>query len=651
MPGSASRVEPNAGGIAKRPRTEVGYLRKRAIAACRLCRARKVKCNNARPACGACETSLAPCDYDDPSDCSSYDPASIAILDRLSQVLARLDQLPAAATSFSQAGTSPSCSTPQAVYSGPDLGSAQQQQQLLLRDQLSYDELRIPGGKTTPEAVLDWPILSGRHPAGCLLDAVFEAELCDEDEEGQEGNDSSGRTKSSRSLRPTGPNEDDIPILVQRFLELVHIKNPVLDVSNVLAYARRIAEDGIGWNSSSCLVLLICALGSIARPFPELDNCTVSESTTSLQAQHEELSRGEAYYNLACRRFGLLGQGLLSPQCHFFAGVYLMYTMRPLKAWSQFHQASQSYHLYLRCRIRRPNQIQNPSARRLEQRLYWSCYKSECELRAELNLPNSSLTDFHYPDMHPSPPDLTAQNTEIIMGSSFEDSSPRMDTLATLPANQRRTMELCRSQEESWFYYLTEITLRRIANRILNTFYHHGHESWTHEAMPGMIIEVKQFEDQLDAYLAQLPPPIQYVDDGPLETELPYMVRGRVYEIRLWLYRPFFFYAIHNPVNAPCRAMVQLLVDKAVLWHFRLVRCGPIRHRHHGAWAQMRATTAASLCILAAAESGNIAMPPINVLKEEFRDMIGRMRYWTEEVPGALESVKMIEKRIIDLCW
>lgn len=61
----------------KRRRTDssrlgVTYPRKRAVAACRLCRSRKVKCNNARPSCGSCIASKAQCVYDDPEDYSAY---------------------------------------------------------------------------------------------------------------------------------------------------------------------------------------------------------------------------------------------------------------------------------------------------------------------------------------------------------------------------------------------------------------------------------------------------------------------------------------------------------------------------------------------------------------------------------------------------
>ena len=190
-----------------------------------------------------------------------------------------------------------------------------------------------------------------------------------------------------------------------------------------------------------------------------------------MEADAGQLQDGEAYYNLARKRFGFLENGIIPPQCHFLAGVYLMYTMRPLMAWSQFQQASRSYHLYLQCQARRSSQrAHDPSAvsrRGQEQRLYWSCYKSECELRSELDLPHSSLADLEYPDMYPSPPDLRVGD------------------------------ELSEQQEQSWFYYLTEITLRRISNCIVNTLYSSDYRRWDEETIPAMIKAAEGFDKQL----------------------------------------------------------------------------------------------------------------------------------------------------------
>lgn len=67
-----------------------------------------------------------------------------------------------------------------------------------------------------------------------------------------------------------------------------------------------------------------------------------------------------------------------------------MYALRPLEAWHDFVQASTTYYTYLQGRMRSAashgDGVQVSRTRRLEQRLYWSCFKSEwyipmCEYR------------------------------------------------------------------------------------------------------------------------------------------------------------------------------------------------------------------------------------------------------------------------------
>jgi hypothetical protein len=63
-----------------------------------------------------------------------------------------------------------------------------------------------------------------------------------------------------------GINEEKVPGLVDRFLQLVHSKNPVFHTRQIREAARRVAEDGVGWDASSCIVvrsstLIINALG------------------------------------------------------------------------------------------------------------------------------------------------------------------------------------------------------------------------------------------------------------------------------------------------------------------------------------------------------------------------------------------------------
>ncbi|KFY53029.1 hypothetical protein V497_08410, partial [Pseudogymnoascus sp. VKM F-4516 (FW-969)] len=51
------------------------------------------------------------------------------------------------------------------------------------------------------------------------------------------------------------------------------------------------------------------------------------------------------------------------------------------------------------------------------------------------------------------------------------------------------------NEERSWYYYLTEVALRRISNRILSTFYRQDHTTW-HNILP-LIPIAKEFETQI----------------------------------------------------------------------------------------------------------------------------------------------------------
>lgn len=216
----------------KRPRPETHrpehvYPRKRAITACRLCRHRKVKCNNQRPVCGACSASNASCIYEDAEDHSVFDPASLKILERLDEVLLRLDHLPLAD------GSHPI---------QPLLHDGGHVQEAVAPGNSTDDEAWIPAARTTVENVLSWPVFGDCSRNDDMLDAIYGAEC--------------GVTPVAiPAARSAGFVDKDIQRLVQRFVEFVHVKNPVVDVETLWSYANQVVEDGIDWTPPSCLVV------------------------------------------------------------------------------------------------------------------------------------------------------------------------------------------------------------------------------------------------------------------------------------------------------------------------------------------------------------------------------------------------------------
>lgn len=131
------------------------------------------------------------------------------------------------------------------------------------------------------------------------------------------------------------------------------------------------------------LQLLACALGTIARPFDGTPNpssdLSLNQSDVSIALWEKELNLASLYYGMARKRIGLLDGTIIRAQCFFLSGVFLMYALRPLEAWQNFLQASSTYHVYLRCRASATNGDLNSynRTRKLEQRLFWSCFKSE----------------------------------------------------------------------------------------------------------------------------------------------------------------------------------------------------------------------------------------------------------------------------------
>ena len=597
-------------------------------------------------------------------------------MEKLSQVLTRLDQFSSpVATSTPNAehtgliqDASPSTIATQKTVQGlsnADLTCYRPEEPTENQD-LDYEpeQLRIPTSKTSPDAVLQWPVFGYQFPPNYITDAVYIHEMPNEDRE-TDGTSQAPRRLATAKTRSLGIDEEAIVDLVERFLELVHIKNPILDVEMLRSYTQDVVEDGLKWDSASCLVvsatcfifklipfaditkfiqLLACALGCIATQFPndEEDN---SFSATALELQEQDLREGHTYYNLARRRFGLLEMGILASQCYFLAGVYEMYLMQPIPAWSHFQSATKTYHLYLQCQARRDPSSgedldKSSKSRSLEQRLYWSCYKSECELRAEIDSPNSSLADVHYSDMHPSPPLLEAGDINLI------PNSPLYGRLTRSRTSSRIGLTAQQQQEQTWFYYLTEITLRRIVNRVLNLLYTRDAESWTEGLLLPKIGAVQQFEEQLEECCAGLPPLIQFDHSHIPDEELPYLIRSRVLEIKTLMYAPFLYHSTHTASGAPCNHNIQQFAEKCIKFSLLRMKGEPTRHRHHGTWYGLRNFLTHCLWILAAVRSGNIVVP--GNWRENVEAGIGKMRFWEMEGPGVSRAIQVLDAYLHD---
>lgn len=366
-----------------------------------------------------------------------------------------------------------------------------------------------------------------------------------------------------------------------------------------------------------------------------------------------------------------------------------MYTLRPFAAWNHFHQASTAYQLYLKLTCG-PNAgdsfslnlqhftLKTKVERRIEQSLYWSCFKSECEFRVELPLPQSEIAEFEYPNLFPSPPSPAATDTSphttpplvlpqtesldfshVLGAPEAGAGSPllRLDDLDI----RHHCKRLC-NEEESWYYYLTEVALRRIGNRIINTFYRQDHRSWI-DVKPLISIAL-EFDAQVSTWSANLPPAMQHYEtsssiraprfDSPTNArhssaskELSWATENRLLEMRSWLYQPFLYYAIHvgylsgqsttltleelmsahaheeqnshkynllndrrSSLHPQDANVLHNMIVSGVECNLQILDARSLLHRHHGLWFDLRAIVTSSIILLALIKSNNAKLIP-----------------------------------------
>jgi hypothetical protein len=99
----------------------------------------------------------------------------------------------------------------------------------------------------------------------------------------------------------------------------------------------------------------------------------------------------------------------------------------------------------------------------------------------EINLPPSGLAKVNYPDAFPTPP-------------SSSPAPESTDNTMTPIAPHRNSAQ---DSEEVWSYYVSELAVRKIGNRLMNCFYKEDESSWLSMPLERMIRVANELELQL----------------------------------------------------------------------------------------------------------------------------------------------------------
>jgi hypothetical protein len=546
------------------PRGTAAYPRKRAVTACQVCRARRTKCDNKKPSCSFCEKVGAKC-ITSSEDLSPFDPASLKILERL-------DQLENLLISMQKS---------QPYTAIDDVISSQSPPEFHL--------LRI-----SIADVLSWSVFQGQFDTHPNVKSLLRRTPLDLTILSPASIDS--------YVAINDLNSNDGNRLLDNFLQHVHVKNPILEEAKIRQLVHRVCLEGVGWDSGSCLVLLIYALGSIASSFDGTSSCKSSN-----------LRRANSYFNASQKRIGPLLErgGVLEAQCFFFSGVYLMCVFQPVHAWRLFVQAlaccqefdfaAQSFEVSLNTTSRASK---GPPE---EESVYWTCWKSELELRMNLQLPDFKIKDHIYPRLFPTPP-----------------------------------TESAKEEHRAWYFYLAEISLRRLDTRIRNEICHTPRPSGD-LAFVQLSDAVMSYEDQVDAWAHSLPDIMSLQTRETDDDVLKFILRGHLMDFYEVIYWPFVEAAINQQqrsvaVDEYARQGLHSCVER-----IRKNQPG-FTHRHHGTWLMLQSCTRSALVLLAAAHTTNAT----ELMPDEWGDAvfstIEMLRFWEQEVGDAGDRLHILEE-------
>lgn len=612
----------------KRPaaRGTAFYPRKRANTACQVCRARKTKCDNKKPACSYCVSVGATC-IQSPVDLSSFDPASLKILDRideLERLLRHAVPIPGAGSGGSSgsgagiASPGAGAAAPQPALAPPGPGSAfagHQQRLPPLRaggfdlhghgstmGSLKHaDDDGVTISSLLPQRVdhiLQWPIFhnSGSHhhsPASYRAppDAIA--------------------TPPSGSASLAGLIDMDshrIYRLLDNFFLHIHCKNPILDEVLARRMVLNAFLDGIDWSPASCLALIICALGCIATPFGPSGETKLGTQT---------YNDSQIFFQAAQKRIGILlvRSDIVGAQCLFLSGIYLMMVFQPVYAWRFFSQAlAACQHFPFLARAQNLNasldSMEMGRQDTQEQAVYWSAWKSERELRQELDLPDFDILHAGstlYPPFFPAPPVAPAESPD---GPDTETQRARA----------------------AWLFYLAEISLRRLTSRLSREVLDLRQKYTSDAVLLDILLEMMpEYEAQIGEWSESLPADLSIhtpvEEDGICRSVL----RGRMINLYEQLYWPFVMASISAHVaRRPVKPAVADFAKRGLETHMHQVRVNKpgFHHRHHGCMFMIRACTRSALVLLAAARAG-CGMP--TDWEDSVYKTVGMLAYWEDE--------------------
>lgn len=464
------------------------YPRRRATIACEICRSRKSRCDGGRPKCRLCTELNADCVYREPG--VKLDAGDKLILEHLSRIEGMLQTSlgahgGSATLPFSPAVSSSTNEEIQArrVSNGMPGTGIPPLNGLGTWSTSSSNISTMPKSHTTPALnLLEWPMIRDLVSRPYDPQALLQLEMAREPLD--------LRTQARLDFSNPAP-------YVRAFFDRVNVWYACVNPYTWDSYYNTAFSLNFQEGPESCTVLLVLALGHAAYTGQSISRLPPGSETP-----------GKEYFAAA---WGMLPSlmtrnNILSAQCHILASIYLCYLVRPLEAWNLLTNTSMKLQLLLSSSMRIPQDMKE-----LSERVYWNTLLVESDLLAELDLPHSGIAQFE-------------ESVGLPRGFDYSRSEMVTEPIAN---------------DELW-YFLAEIALRRLLNRVSHILYTKKASSKTRTVTctpdPAVVAEL---DYQLSQWYENLPSPVKF-PRGRLPTDSPVqtVLRLRYFACRTIIFRP-----------------------------------------------------------------------------------------------------------------
>ncbi|KAF3030963.1 hypothetical protein E8E15_011432 [Penicillium rubens] len=611
-------------GKKKRSNTEAAeYPRRRATIACQICRLRKTRCNGARPKCQLCTDLNAECVYREPG--IKLDAGDKLILDHLARIESLLhSNLPNQGPQLALPATSPATSNDTTIGSD-DPSSKASSSGLPVHGKLSAVGLgswvnlpaslsisTMPKMHTTPALhLLQWPLIRDLVSGACDPQHLLQLEMARE---------------PLRLTPNSGFDLTNASTYAQAFFNYGNVWYACVNPYTWNRYYQSALAQGFQEGPMSCLVLLVLALGSASH----------SGSISFVSPDREP--PGLPYFAAAWSFLPsvMMRNTVIAAQCMVMASAYLFYLVRPLEAWTLLSSVSMKLQLLFGSPNRIPSQW-----RELSVRVYWNALLFESDLLAELDLPHSGIVNFE--ELVDLPGGFEEEDEDDGDEEDGDHNEGEERRIARKYQGSSRPVDsqLAVRRDELW-YFLAEIALRRLLNRVSHIIYQ---KDSTHTlASLGPIVSELDF--QLSQWYDSLPRPVQFpLTPKPLSNPVQTVLRLRYNACRTIIYRPYILAVFENEqagadpgVIECCRRCLDATLRQ--LEHITSHREGHLPYLWQGALSMVSQT----LLIMGATMSPtlSILLPPVAQIDAIIAGVVNEVERYAHLAPSLKLSAEII---------